>query len=355
MLIRRLQVTDLRCLRQIDLEPHPGLNVIEGDNGSGKTSLLEAIYILGRGRSFRATALAELRRDGSDGFCVVGRVEEDGRLRVVGLRWAEGRLEARVAGRPLVALAELAEVLAVQVVDPDVHKLVEEGPQRRRRFLDWGVFHVEQGFLEAWRRYRRALRQRNVLLKQNEDNAELAPWEIELGAAGAQIDTLRQRYVSRLGEELDGYAQRLLGEAVECRYRRGWAADRDLRDVLREARPRDRQYGQTMHGPHRADFQITVQGHGARGRVSRGQQKLIAAALTLAQMRLLQRATGRGGVLLLDDPAAELDRDRLATLLEGVRALQVQLFLTVLPETELPGLAAHRRFHVEHGALRPML
>ena len=155
----RLQVKDFRCLQDVDLEPSPALNLIIGANASGKTSLLEAIFVLGRGRSFRTARRARLVRDGASAFTVAGQITRDGQDARIGVRGARtDPLEIRINGSAAGSAAELSEWLPVEAIDPEIHKLVEEGPERRRRYLDWGTFHVEHRFLDAWGRYRRALR-----------------------------------------------------------------------------------------------------------------------------------------------------------------------------------------------------
>ena len=136
MPLRRLQVTDFRCLQSAALELDPSFTLISGPNASGKTSLLEAMYVLGRGRSFRTRRLDHLVRRGSERFVVFGEVEALQRLVPLGVEGSEAGIRAKVLGEKAATLAELALQLPIQIIDPEVHRLIEEGPSRRRRFLD---------------------------------------------------------------------------------------------------------------------------------------------------------------------------------------------------------------------------
>jgi len=239
------------------------------------------------------------------------------------------------------------------VIDPEVHKLLEEGPGRRRRFLDWGVFHVEPLFLQTWQRYHRALRQRNAALKQGVDQAAAAVWVKELSEAGELLAVQREGYIRRLAVPLEELGKRLLGLTVGLAYHRGWAEGMRLEEAIGRDWERDRRLGATQHGPHRGDVVVKVEGQPAKDRVSRGQQKLLAAGLTLAQVVLQEENRSGTSALLLDDPAAELDSDSLAGLLDCVRKLPVQLLVTSL-RAEVPGLPTKGcRFHVEQGRVRP--
>jgi len=351
MALARLEIDEFRCLERVRLDLDPRYNLFVGPNASGKTSLLEAVFFLGRGRSFRTRRLERLVREGHDGFRIVGWVERGGRSTVLGVGGNRRATEIRIGGAPAGSAGELASHFPPQIIDPEIHKLLEEGPHRRRRFLDWGVFHVEHAFLDTWQRYHRALRQRNAALKPGADTAAARAWDPELTAAGARLDEIRRRYLGILEPALVTLGHRLLGLPVALAYHSGWAAGESLEEALARSAERDRRYGITHVGPHRADVTARVDGHVARERVSRGQQKLLAAALTLAQLAVQEARAPGTGALLLDDPAAELDAGNLGRLLEVVRELNVQLFVTAL-SPGLQGLGEPGAlFHVEQGRI----
>jgi DNA replication and repair protein RecF len=349
MTLARVEIDAFRCLERVRLALDPRYNLFVGPNASGKTSLLEAVYFLGRGRSFRTRRLDRLVRQGKEAFRIVGWVEGGGRTTVLGVGGDRRSTEIRIGGAPATGVGELATHFPAQIIDPEIHKLLEEGPHRRRRFLDWGVFHVEQTFLETWQRYHLALRQRNAALRLGVDPPSARAWEPAIVAAGARLDEVRRNYLRVLEPTLADFGRRLLGLPVSLAYQPGWAAGESFAEALERSTDRDRRYGITHVGPHRADVTARVDGHVARERVSRGQQKLLAAALTLAQIAVQEERAPGSGALLLDDPAAELDAENLGRLLGVVRELNVQLFVTAL-RPDLPGLGAPGAlFHVEHG------
>lgn len=354
MTLRRVQVTDFRCLHQADLELDPHFTLISGPNASGKTSLLEAIYVLGRGRSFRTRRLEPLIRAGAPRMRVVGEAALPERGVTLGVEGSPEGLKARVGGDRVASLAELAWVLPVQIIDPEIHRLIEEGPHRRRRFLDWGVFHVEHAFVEHWQRYQQALRQRNAALK-GQGRPAVRAWDAELVRYGELITDARQRYVERLAPIARAVARRLLDLELTLTYRGGWPADVSLGEALELSVVREQELGSTQVGPHRADLALRLDGAAVRDRVSRGQQKLLAAVLLLSQIKLFPEDSRARPTLLLDDPAAELDTIHVRTLLEEVGAQPLQLIVTTLhaggTEEGMFGQPG-RRFEIERGEVR---
>ena len=338
-----------RCLAEVELELDPRANLFIGPNASGKTSLLEAVFFLSRGRSFRSRRRDALIRHGQEAFLLAGRSEAGPAVIPLGVRASRKETEWRVAGAPADGIADLAEQFPAQVIDPEVHKLLEEGPGRRRRFLDWGVFHVEPTFLENWRRYHQALRQRNAALKQDGSDQDLAAWEQELAASGETLARQREAYLSRLSLPLSQIGKALLDRPITLAHNRGWDGEASLIEALETGRTRDRRYRATQAGPHRGDVVVQVDDRPAKDRVSRGQQKLVAAALMLAQLDIQEQERPGRSALLLDDPAAELDAANLARLMAIVQTLPAQLWVTSL-HAEIPGLPADAKmFHVEQG------
>src|SRR5277367_2939369 len=200
MSIRRVQVTDFRCLQSAALDFDPRFTLISGSNASGKTSLLEALYVLGRGRSFRTRRLEHLIRHGSERFVVFGEVDAFERRVSLGVEGSAAGVRAKLGGDKARSLAELAPMLPVQIIDPEIHRLIEEGPSRRRRFLDWGVFHVEPRFVEDWQRFQQALKQRNAALRSRQPRAVTAAWNGELMRYGESLSAARTRYVELVTE-----------------------------------------------------------------------------------------------------------------------------------------------------------
>ena len=348
MSLLALEIEGLRCLEQTRLEFHSHVNLVTGANGAGKTSLLEAIYLLGRGRSFRTRHTERLVGHGAERLTVFGRTD-DPNFSNLGLGYdRKDGLQARIMGRPAKSLAELSEAFPVQIVDPGIHRLVEEGPAYRRRWLDWGVFHVEPGFVGAWTDYTRTLRQRNAALKLRGDPS---PWEPELVRLGTELSEARARTMRLLEPFWGETLAALLGEPVSLGYFQGWSQAQGLAESLAMHRARDQERGSTILGAHRFDVQLKINGQAAREILSRGQQKLLGAALALSMARLAGSGGRRPPILLLDDPAAELDRSHTDALVSEIRKMKGQLVVTALHPEEARFGDPERAFHVEHGRI----
>jgi len=351
--LRRVQVTDFRCLQSVSLDLDSRFTLISGENASGKTSLLEAIYVLGRGRSFRTRRLEHLIRRGRDRFVVFGEVDAFQRRVSLGVEGSASGIRAQLGGDKVRSLAELAPMLPVQVIDPEIHHLIDEGPSRRRRFLDWGVFHVEPSFVDDWQRFQRALKQRNAALKTKQPAAVTMAWDADLVRYGESVSAARSRYVDALSPHATSAVQRLLGMELSISYRPGWGRELGLSEALQRSFAHDQESGVTQVGPHRADLSVRLNGHTVKDWISRGQQKLLAAALLLAQVKLFPADMPLQPSLLLDDPAAELDSTRLTGLIAEVSA-QSQLIVTTLQsefsEFGTPGA----QYRIEGGNLREL-
>jgi DNA replication and repair protein RecF len=227
-------------------------------------------------------------------------------------------------------LADLAAYLPVQIIDPEVHRLIEEGPSRRRRFLDWGVFHVEPTFVRDWQKYGQVLRQRNAALRAKAARSVVSAWDTELIRYALLVSDARQRYVTRLAPVASQVASRLLGLELELGYRAGWLRDLEFSEALDRSWRQDQEQGSTQVGPQRAELAVKLDGVLARDRISRGQQKLLAAVLLIAQIKLFEPDAAAQPILLLDDPAAELDSERLSAFIEEVSSQSLQLVVTTL-------------------------
>jgi DNA replication and repair protein RecF len=357
MHLTELRIRNFRCLAEVKLLPGSGLNLIVGDNASGKSSLLEAIYFLGRAQSFRGTPGERLIRTGEHELSVFGRLRNGAGPETALAIQRVGRLSRiKVGLQEEAGILDLVAALPIQVIDPRLQQLLEEGPEHRRRFLDWGVFHVEQGFYPAWLRYQRALRQRNRALRAQAAPAQISAWEGELMEQGGILDRTRREYLAALDGILSRAFHRLFDETeIGIEYQPGWPETQTLAEALAEGQGRDRELGFTQAGPHRADLRIRLRGLPARRRASRGEQKLISAGLLLAQAELLRERRGRQPLLLIDDLAAELDAHSRTRLFAAIQALGTQAFLSFLEPGQIPGGAGGRTmFHVEHGRVRPI-
>jgi len=359
MTIRRLQVQQCRNITQARLDLHPGLNLITGENASGKTSLLEAFYLLGTGRSFRSSRLSHVIQSGHKELTVFAEIErKGGGAHRLGLHYAQGKRQLRLDGQALTSRAELSHLLPIQLINQQSFDLIDQGPGQRRKFLDWGVFHVEHRFYDAWKRYMRAMKQRNALLRQR--NQQFEHWEHEMVESAGFLHTFRQAYCERLQPILLTSIRTMLNcDDISMEYRRGWDSGRNLADILASHREKDRELGYSRYGPQRADLVFKRNGAPARERLSRGQQKLLVSALVLAQAALVSEATGKPGTVLIDDISAELDARHCNNLMQSLLATGAQLVVTAIREDLIP--EQHRQktvshmFHVEHGDVQEVI
>ena len=356
--LTHLEVAGVRNLLDIRMEPEPGINLIYGENGSGKTSLLEAIHLLAAGRSFRSGKTGPLINHDLDAATVFTRLADEKTIGVEKTRQRGNTLKFNA--QPQQSWEQVARELPVQVLDAHAFQLLEGGPKIRRRFLDWGVFHMEHDFLDAWRKARRSLANRNLLLKrQSTDKNEIAPWNQQLSQAAEQVDRTRRKYFAAFLPQAEAvYATLNRGDTtpeVTFSYDRGWDSTRPLLEVLQDSLPIDTKYRATQHGPHRADIVVRCGRNRAVDILSRGQQKLLVCALKLAQSHLLSQSLNKKCLYLVDDLPAELDEPNTAAVLSALQSQTPQLFITsVIPNALENALNLKRSppmFHMEHGQI----
>lgn len=360
MPIESISIRRFRNLKPAELSFSSQLNLFVGENAAGKTSLLEALFVLARTRSFRTTRLDKLIQYGEDNFeLVVQKSRRDGRSLPVGVRRAGGRFECRIDGQPAKRLSELATLFPAHWLGGNLHALVEDGPAYRRQFLDWGLFHVKQDYMTLSRRFGKLLKQRNAALRSGASRRETEVWNRDLAEAGESIDRNRRDYLQQLQLGLSRICERFptLTDSPVLGYRKGWSGDAGYLRALENGFEKDQQGGFTHSGPHRGELAVTIDGKPASECLSRGQQKVLITALHLAQATILHERTGQCSLFLLDDLGSELDarnRDRVLELLLGISA---QVFVTAIEEPELPaGVSADiRRFHVEHGSVSEVI
>ena len=354
-----LRIQNLRCLDLVELELTPGINVFLGNNGAGKTSVLEAAFLLSHAQSFRSGGKETLIRRGAGELSVYAELQHaNGYINRLGLGCADGRWSARVDGNT-VSLGQLVHACAVVCFEPGTHALVAGGGEHRRRFLNWGLFHVEPAFLDTWRRYERALKQRNKLLRSGQatDPPLFTPWERELAEAGTAIDQQRAAYLQRLQPLLQESTSKLLPElgSLELRYRRGWPDTADLQLALAEQRDRDGARGHTTLGVHRADWSLVFEGAPLREHLSRGQEKLAALACVLAQARLYALERAEWPVVCLDDFASELDEEHQEAVVAELMTAGAQVLLSGTRVARSLSASSSSRFHVERGQVARLL
>ncbi len=351
MSLATLHVKNVRNLADLRLESVPGINWLYGENGAGKTSVLEGLHILARGRSFRSGTVGSVVRDGHDHLQVVA--ERHAPETILGVERSRSGWRGRIDGEDCARVSEFARRLPLVVIEPGSHQLVAGGPNVRRSFLDWALFHVEHDYLGRWRRYARLLRQRNAALKQGAKTSVLDAVEPAMAEAADWLDHARAEHVNRLAVAASRLqeATGLRLPQLELRYRAALGDAGHHAEALRAVRSRDREQGFTSVGPHRADLVIRSEGRLAAPRLSRGQEKLAAFLLKLAELSTLPDRPFRP-TLLLDDPVSELDADHLERVLGWLRERPEQAWITAV---EPPPQSPDALFHVEQGGIRRMV
>lgn len=355
MRIDLLRVRDLRCFEATDFAPGPGINWLVGPNGAGKTTLLEAAHILSHGRSFRTGTRSAPCRHGASSYLIYAETaRRNGTVHRLGLTRHPDQWEARLDGTDLATLGPLFEACPVVCFGPESASLITGPADERRSFLDWGVFHVEHRSLHVWKRWRRALRQRNTLLRTDASAEAFEPWEHDLGELASDIHRMRGECLSSLEPYVVEEAAALVPEFGRAgfAYRPGWDETMPFSDQLAAMRERDRERGFTQRGAHRADWGLEFDRVVRREHLSRGQAKAVALVCVLALTRWLRERTGEYPLLCLDDLDSELDAAHASKASDWLadKPLQAWITATARPAASrlLPGAEV---FHVEHSGV----
>lgn len=366
MSLIRLDVSDFRNLNAVKLEPFSdGFNLIYGKNGSGKTSLLESIYYLGFGRSFRSTNVEHVVRKSTEKLGIFGHIQTKNDQAVpIGVeRHKDGNLKVRLAGKDASSIAELASLLPIQLINSQCYSLLDAGPVYRRKYLDWGTFYLNTEFLRIWRQFKRALKQRNACLLKSASRLEIDAWSDELATYAIQLDEWRQNYIKKLLPIFTDMLTMLLPakgvgswslDDLAIEYYPGWKINSVYRETLSESLNRDLQLGYTQMGPHRADLRITLSHLPAKDILSRGQQKLFVCAMILAQGELLHKSLNKRPIYLIDDLPSELDLTSRSNLITLLSKQEAQVFVTAVDRGVFNDCLTDKPvklFHVEHGNL----
>lgn len=359
MTLKRLFIQNLRNISSVDIQPSPRVNLIYGENGSGKTTILEAINVLALGRSFRSHKHKPLISNGQHSFTIFGKLLSNDHAEVpIGInRQLDGSASFKANGALVASAAVLASYLPVQVINSDTFLLLEGSPKVRRQFIDWLVFHVEHNFFQTWKDCQRCLKHRNSLLRHDRmDPFELSTWDQELVGFTEQLHQYRAHCFDIFKATFYELLKEFISvDGIAISYYRGWDKEKSYAEVLAASIERDRQQGYTHMGGHRADLRITVNGQNAAEILSRGQQKLLVCALKIAQGYVFSRITGRKTVYLIDDLPSELDGKHRELLTRWLDAMSTQVFVTGVEQESLLSSwrdmheANIKMFHVEQG------
>ena len=342
---------EIRNLRQIELKkikPKNGLNLITGNNGSGKTTILEALYILTHGRSFRYRESTPLIREGTTEYCIVAKFISNLQNQcTIGVQCSKKEFKACLNGKKLVRRSEIVNLLPVVCINSEAQLLLTGGPELRRNFLDTSMFHMEPQYLTCFQQYYRALNQRNAALKNQQKL--LASWEKVMQKAADKIDSWRQAYIKNISILMYEYIQQWeMDIAIDIHYQRGWHQNMSFLESLNKAYITDNKLKYTSVGPHRADIAIRSERIKSAKRLSRGQLKMLTCALYFSQAKLFLEKNNKNIILLFDDLSAELDDKNKEYLLNDIKRIFPQSFITALNSRDITHLTnIDSQFHME--------
>jgi DNA replication and repair protein RecF len=351
MSIRQISLTDFRNLNSTTIDFNPDVNVITGNNGSGKTSLLEAIHVICQAKSFRNSSLKGCIQKGKNGFLLFARFDHY----KAGFSLTGKKVDIKVNGEVVHKRSELVRRTPIKIVNSDSFELLTGSPLVKRMFLDWCLFHVEHHYAENLSLYQHALKQRNQLLKQRKNTELLDYWDDFLIGPAIEIEKSRDNLTNVINQSIQSKLDHLTDNLdVRIAYQKGWNKEKSFKQALTESRRKDLQTGFTQVGIHRDNILITNEGISAVNFLSRGQQKRLCLALQLEVLLIVKQFNESPTILLVDDLSAELDIEARRKVVDLVEKLNLQLFITntdwqdnnVLKEKDFS------RFHVEHGIIR---
>lgn len=359
MKLDEVQISHFRNINDLSLTAHESLNVFLGANGSGKSSILEALHYLGFARSFRTHKHKSVISHNQPGFTVFcSAFVEGGNQQKFGIsRLIDDSCIVNINGQKSKRASDLASYLPIQIFTPQSSDLLLGAPKLRRRYLDWLLFHVEQPFNLDFQVFSRSLKHLNALYKSKQPLQGLDYWNDMLCEKGEAITLNRANLLDEnLIELIKANLKEFLPEfSFEISYYRGWEKDYSLNEAILKNRPRDQKNGFLSVGPHKADLRIKTQGANAHEVLSRGQLRMLVAGMQLAQTQYLHARTAKTSIFLLDDVGAELDEEKRKVFISRLNTSDTQLFVTAIDIKQLEFLENYndkKVFHVEHGQVR---
>jgi DNA replication and repair protein RecF len=352
----KLNIHQLRNINSAILEFNPKINLIVGANGSGKTSLLEAIYFLGLGRSFRSHLTNRVINHECKQFTLFSEIVNDTNRITLGLQKSKtGETVLKINGSQVKKLANLTQLLPIQLITPESYTLLSGSPKNRRAFLDWGVFYHDPLFYPNWARIKRILKQRNAALRQCKTYNELQIWDNELCILSDEISQQRENYFNLLIPVIIDIVNDFLPEiSISYQFFCGWDKNnKPLQKYLEDNFNKDKQLGYTTAGPQKADLKFKLDGLPVSDVLSRGQLKLFVYALRLAQGLFLNSFNKKQCVFLIDDFSSELDQNKQQILSKHIINSDAQVFISVIEANSIETLFRQERsvFHVKHGKI----
>lgn len=346
MVLKNFSLNQFRNIQTASMELSSGCNWLTGDNGAGKTAILESLDVLSRGRTFRTHYVKPLIQEGKTEYQVQATTRQG---KVVSVKKTLRQTEVKINGETIRQRRETAKLLPIQVLHPESHRLLNGGKKKQQAFLDWGVFHVKPSSVQNWMAYHKALKQRNALLKGTASRKTIEAWDVQTTQYANALNDERYKHFDEVRRRLRDIDE-VFGDALALRYWRGWDADIDIAEVWSRRFADDSSRKYTQDGPHRAGIEISLNGAAADKQASRGQQKLILAVLMIAQITLLAEKTGEACLFLIDDLCAELDFPNQQKLINLLKKHRIQALLTITEDIDKQTLdETDRLFHVKQG------
>lgn len=333
MSISLLKIENLRNISEAEIHFSDQFNFITGANGSGKSSLLEAIYILARGRSYRSNRFGSVVQSDKQAITLYAQAHTTSHYRI-GITKTSSKTDIRINGNTVYRVSDIARITPLQIITPSSHEILERGPEYRKRFIEWGVFHVEHHYFEIYKRFYKILKQRNSLLRSNQSSDA---WDNSFCIESEKLNNIRRKYVEALNRHFEIECVALgLNCDLKLFWKSGWDTTKSLSDVLVENLNSDLKRGFTQAGPQRADLKINLKEKSAHLILSRGQQKMLLIALQFAQLSLYKETYGYSPIVLIDDLVSELDSKNKNKTLERLSTLAPQVFITSIDPIESP-------------------
>lgn len=350
MSIRQLSLTSFRGLKSTTLDFHPEINFITGNNGSGKTSLLESVNVISQACSFQTHRLKNCISHSDPQLLLFAKFENY----KVGLSKSSTKLDIKINGELVKRRSILVKKTPTSIINSDSFELITGPPSLRRCFIDWCLFHVEHEYAGYYAQFKYSLKQRNFILKSRKDINTVDYWDPYLIESSLKIRELRQKYSKIIASMLNNELSELLGEVkLDFEYEQGWPIGEELANSMRSSKTRDLKSGFTNCGIHRDNLRLSTNGVPVAQVLSRGQLKRLCIALKIIILKIVRNSTNRSMILLMDDISSELDQNSQRMAFKYLFDIGVQLFITNI-DSVTPKPLQHKEFkmfHVEHGII----
>ncbi len=351
MTLSKLGVTAFRNIQHIDIQPHAKFNLVWGDNGAGKTSLLESIYYLSCAKSFKTNLTQSVIQNDHDQLTIHGIAHYHNTDYSLGIaKKTDGTRKIHINSEKTRSIAELSCHLPTLLITTTSYRFFHDGPKFRRQLVDWGLFHMEPEYNATWKAYQTVLKQRNASIKSQRYSQIIQTWDTLLAEHGDKINIYRESYIKQIKPFFMELVGTLLPELpqLDINYNKGWSQEQSLLTAIEQAYQQDNRLGYTTKGPHRADLVISCNQVPVCEYLSQGQQKLAVTALKLAQGKLLAIEQNQSPIYLIDDLPSELDDNKIQLICNALIELSSQTFITTIRSHSISQFIQENQFSLFH-------